>query len=431
METYRPRIADSLLKDLLDACGCVLIEGCKWCGKTTTAEQQAGSVVYMADPAEAEDNRQLAQSSPHYLLQGAVPRLIDEWQVVPALWDAVRGEVDHRHALGQFIITGSAVPANRDAIVHSGTGRIASLVMRPMSLFESGDSTGEVRMEDLFGVPRQLMARNCIDIERLAFLVCRGGWPMSLVAATPKAALRQAAVYYDGVVGKNSGEASDISRADGVTRNPERVKRLMRSYARHQGTQASLHTIYQDIAVNDDASLNVETISSYITALKKIFTIEDMGAWNPSLRSRAAVRTADTRYFVDPSIAAAALRIGPQDLLNDMETFGLLFETMVVRDLRVYAESLDGHVYHYRDKNGLECDTVIHLENGRYGLIEIKIGGTDAIEAGAASLKKLASIIDTSRMNAPSFMAVVTGVGRLAYLREDGVYVIPIGCLKP
>lgn len=431
MNEYKPRIADQMLVDLLDACGCVLIKGSKWCGKSTTAEQIAKSVVYMADPADGPRNVQLAQSTPKFLLQGETPRLIDEWQVVPTLWDAIRGEVDHRRAVGQFIITGSAVPADRTKIVHTGTGRIAPLVMRPMSLWESGNSSGELSLASLFEQPEQLLSESKIDIEQLAYLVCRGGWPLSTLTTNTKAALKQAKIYYDGVVGTGNGEESDISRADGVKRNPDRVKRLMRSLSRNLGSQASLDTIYQDMIVNDKESLDKDTIASYISALKLIFVVEDMPAWNPNLRSKTAIRTADTRYFVDPSIATAALGLGPQDLINDLETFGLFFETMAVRDLRVYGDALGGAVYHYRDKNNLECDAVLHLENGNYGLIEIKLGGEDDIEKGASVMKELAGKIDTTRMKNPSFMMVLVGLGRYAYRREDGVYVVPIGCLKP
>lgn len=430
MSKYKIRIADQLLGDLLDACGCVLIVGSKWCGKTTTAEQMAKSVAYMSDPDEGPRNIQLAKTTPHYLLQGDTPKLIDEWQVVPTLWDAIRGEVDHRRALGQFIITGSAVPADRSKIVHTGTGRITPLLMRPMSLWESGESSGQVSLAQLFKQPEQIVAESTIDIEELAFLVCRGGWPMATNTRSKKAALTQATIYYNGLVGFGSGEDSDISRADGVRRSPERTKLLMRSLSRHQGTQASLETIYNDMVVNDGNSLNINTISSYINALKAIFTIEDMPAWNPQLRSKTAIRTSDTRYFVDSSIAAAALRISPDDLLNDLNTFGLLLETMAVRDLRVYTDALDGNVYHYRDKNGLECDAVIHLENGKYGLVEIKLGGEEHIATAADNLKTLAQKIDTEKMNKPSFLMVLVGVGKYAYRREDGVYVVPIGCLK-
>lgn len=427
---YRKRIADQLLLELLDSCGTVLVEGSKWCGKTTTAEQAAGSVVYMADPEDGPRNIQLAKTSPKYLLQGDTPRLIDEWQVVPPLWDAVRFEVDHRRSVGQFILTGSAVPVQRDEIIHTGTGRIVSMVMRPMSLYESGDSTGEVSLQDLFEQPVQLTAKANLTIDTLAFVLCRGGWPFAIDMRSQRSALKQATIYYQGVVGSGTGEGSDVSRADNVRRDPKRVKRLMRSLSRHQGTQASLATIYQDLQGNNDGSLNEDTIASYIKALKRIFVVEDMPAWNPNLRSKTAVRTSDTRYFVDPSIAVAALGIGPKDLINDLETFGLLYETMAVRDLRVYAEALDGMVYHYRDKNNLECDAVIHLRNGHYGLVEIKLGGSDLIEQGATSLKTLAQKIDTTRMPVPSFLMVLVGVGNYAYRREDGVYVVPIGSLK-
>ena len=363
-------------------------------------------------------------------MEGSTPRLIDEWQVVPKLWDAVRFEVDHRRKLGQFILTGSAVPASRNEIIHTGTGRIASLLMRPMSLWESNDSNGAVSLSDIFDAPEQFTAKNNLDIEELAYLVCRGGWPMATLTSSRKAALKQATIYYDGVVGKTNGSESDISRSDGVVRNPELVKLLMRSLSRHQGTQVSIATIYKDMLSNENSSLSEDTISSYINALKRIFVVENMPAWNPNLRSKTAIRTSDTLYFVDPSIAIAALRISPQDLLNDLNTFGLFYEGLAVRDLRVYADALDGQVYHYRDKNGLECDAVVHLANGKYGLVEIKLGGDNLIEEGAATLKHLVGKIDTTRMNKPSFMMVLIGVGNYAYRREDGVFVVPIGCLK-
>ncbi len=431
MDIYRRRIADYLLVELLEACGCVLVEGSKWCGKTTTAEQAAKSIVYLADPEDGERNIQLAKTSPKFLLAGETPRLIDEWQVVPKLWDAIRFEVDHRKKQAQFIITGSAVPASRDEIIHTGTGRIASLLMRPMTLWESGDSNGTISLGDLFeSLPEQFTQHNEIDIETLAYLVCRGGWPTAALNDNHKVALKQAKIFYEGVVGKANGSGSDISRADGITRNPEFVKLLMRSLSRHQGAQVSISTIYNDMIANENSSLNEDTIFSYIKALKQIFVIENMPAWNPNLRSKTALRTSDTLYFVDPSIAAAALRIGPSDLINDLKTFGLLFETLAVRDLRVFADYLDGQVYHYRDKNGLECDAVVHLANGKYGLIEIKLGGDNLIEEGATTLKKLESKIDTDRMRKPSFLMVLVGVGNYAYRREDGVIVVPLGCLK-
>lgn len=423
MRKYKARIADEILKKRLLGKGAVLIEGPKWCGKTTTAEQIAGSILYMADPEKEKQNRTMAEISPGRLLKGEVPRLIDEWQIAPKLWDAVRFEVDHRDELGQFILTGSAVPASYEEIHHTGTGRFSWILMRPMSLFESLDSNGAVSLKELFEAPEQIDGENHLDLNKLAFLVCRGGWPRA-VDLDDEIALEQAFDYYDAVV------KSDISRADGINRNPERVKRLMRSYARNQGSQATNSVLKDDIAANDADSLDTDTVYSYITALKKIFVIEEMEAWNPNLRSKTAIRTSNTRYFVDPSIAAAALGLGPQDLIDDLNTFGLLFETMCIRDLRVFADALNGKVYHYRDKTELECDAVIHLRNGSYGLIEIKLGGDKLIEEGAENLKKLRDRIDTVKMKEPSFLLVIVGVGDYAYRRPDGVYVVPIGCLK-
>ncbi len=423
MKKYRKRIADGILIRKLEGKGAVLIEGPKWCGKTTTAEQFAASVLYMDDPEKKEQNITMSELNPKRLLKGATPRLIDEWQLAPKLWDAVRFEVDHRGELGQFILTGSAVPADTRKITHSGTGRFTWLTMRPMSLYESGDSTGEVSLKDLFDGMTDVDGGSGMDIDRLAFLVCRGGWPQA-IDMRDEIALDQAMDYYDAVV------HSDINRADNVQKNPERVRRLMRSYARNQGSQVPNTVISQDIAVNDENPLNEETVSSYLRALRKIFVVEDMPAWNPNLRSKTAIRFSDTRYYVDPSIAAAALGIGPNDLVNDLKTFGFLFETLCVRDLRVYADSMDGEVYHYRDKDGLECDAVIHLRNGQYGLIEIKLGGDKLIEEGAESLRILQSKIDTDKMKAPSFLMVLTGVGDYAYCRQDGVFVVPVGCLK-
>lgn len=413
-----------MLADKLEAMGAVLIEGPKGCGKTTTAEEQAKSILYMDDPDNAEQYAQMAQTNIRFLLQGETPRLIDEWQIAPKLWDAIRFEVDHREEEGQFILTGSAVPANRNDIHHSGTGRFGWLTMRPMSLWESGESNGSVSLTELFKSQKTIEGTNDISLDRMAYLCCRGGWPKSISRRTEKAALMQAVEYYEAIT------RSDISRVDNIQRNEDRARRLMRSYARHQGTQAGIATIMADIKVNEVYKTSDETISSYINALKQIFVIEDMPAWNPNIRSKTAIRTSDTRYYVDPSLACAALGLGPMDLMNDLNTFGLLFETLCVRDLRVYTDALDGRVYHYRDRNGLECDTVIHLRNGSYGLIEIKLGGDNLIEEGAANLLKLSGIIDTSKMKAPSFMIVLTAVGKYAYKRQDGVYVIPVGCLK-
>ena len=424
MKQYKNRVIDRLLANKLEAMGAVLIEGPKYCGKTTTGEQQARSVLYMADPEIKDRNLTMASTNIKRLLAGDTPRLIDEWQIAPKLWDAIRFEVDHRGEDGQFMLTGSAVPAYTSEIFHSGTGRFGWIKMRTMSLWESGDSTGDVSLGELFAADNEVDGTSNLDIRRISFLVCRGGWPKASLKTNERTALIEAREYVESVC------RNDISRVDDVQRNAELARRLMRSYSRHQGAQVSVATILADIKSNEASDTTEATVASYINALKRIFVIEDMAAWNPNLRSKTAIRSSDTRYFTDPSIAAAALGLGPDDLLDDPNTFGLLFETMAVRDLRVYAEALDGQVYHYRDKNGLECDAIVHLRNGRYGLIEIKLGGDNLIEAGATTLKKLASKIDTDKMKSPSFMMVLTAIGEYAYRRLDGVLVVPIGCLR-
>ncbi len=419
---YISRVADSILTDKLEAMGAVLVEGPKYCGKTTMAAQHANSALYMADPDTKEQNMAMAQTNIARLLVGETPRLIDEWQIAPKFWDAVRGEVDKRDEEGQFILTGSAVPPKMDEIFHTGTGRIARLKLRTMSLWESKDSSGDVSLAELFRSTEHIDGASSIDIDRLAYIICRGGWPKAILKSK-KAALIQAVEYYDAVT------HLDISRVDDVLRNPELAMRIMRSYARHQGAQASVGTILADIKTNENSEVSESSVYNYINALKKIFVIEDSLAWNPNLRSKTAIRTSDTRYFADPSIAAAALGMGPEDLINDLNTCGLFLETLCVRDLRVYADAIGGTVYHYRDKNGLECDAVVHLRNGSYGLIEIKLGG-GLVEEGAKTLKQLAAKIDTDKMKQPSFLMVLTGVGDYAYKREDNVLVVPIGCLK-
>ena len=423
MKNYKRRIADRLLKNKLEGKGAVLVEGPKWCGKTTTCEQIAKTILYLSDPAKQPQYLAMADMDPKRLLKGETPLLLDEWQLAPKLWDAIRFEVDHRDDLGQFILTGSAVPASYDDIHHTGTGRIAWLKMRPMSLYESGDSTGEVSLGELFKSPENVYGLNHLNMDRLAFALCRGGWPQA-TKLNGDVALEQAFDYYESVV------RSDISRVDGVSRNPERVKRLMRSYARNQGTQVSAELLKQDVKANDSSDFDTDTVYSYLGALNKIFVIEDSYAWNPNLRSKTAIRTSDTRYFVDPSIATAALGLGPNDLINDLNTFGLLFETLCIRDLRVFADVLKGEVYHYRDSKGLECDAVVHLRNGSYGLIEIKLGGEKLIEEGVKTLNTLEAGIDTNKMLKPSFKMVLIGIGDYAYRRPDGIYVVPIGCLK-
>lgn len=432
MEVYKLRILDQLLTDQLEAAGVVLIQGAKWCGKTTTALQQAKSVLYMNDPRTQEQNLLLAETAIEELLRGATPRLIDEWQMAPQFWDAARFEVDCRSEEGQFIFTGSAVPVKnkkdgQQIISHTGTGRFAWLTMRPMSLWESGDSNGLVSLAELFNGQFNVASveEEKDSLFRLAYLICRGGWPKS-IDKSERVALKQSYNYIDAIARQEMQEVDDSSYNEISTR------KLLRSYARHQATQASIDTIEQDMKSNEVDAMSASTIIAYLKALRKIFVVEDMDAWNPNLRSKSAIRTSDTRYFVDPSIATAALGVGPQDIINDSKAMGTLFETLAVRDLRVYADALDGKVYHFRDSNGLECDCVLHRRNGTYGLIEVKLGGATNIDEGAKNLCSLASKIDTDKMLAPSFCMVLTGVGRYAYQRkEDGVYVVPIACLKP
>lgn len=422
MKEYYQRVSDKVLLEHLESKGAVLIEGAKWCGKTTSAKHIAKSVIEMDRPDMTEQYQQMARINPSNLLEGEVPHLIDEWQIATNIWNAVRYEVDRRGEFGQFILTGSSVPAALDESMHTGTGRIVRMQMRPMSLFESKDSTGQVSLMDLFN-KKDISAVDNHSIDEIAFLICRGGWPAALNHGK-KVALKQAFDYYDAVVN------DDISRVDRVKRDSERTKRILKSYARNVATQASLETIRSDIISNDVETFDKEALYGYLNALKRIFVIEDSPAWNPNLRSKTAIRTSDTRYFVDPSIAVAALGLGPTDLVNNLELMGLIFENLCVRDLRIYADALDGSVYHYRDKTGLECDAVIHLRNGSYGLVEVKLGGDQSINEGAESLLKLTSKIDTEKMKKPAFLMVLCGVAPFAYKREDGVFVVPITCLK-
>lgn len=423
MAKYKQRIADRILERKVLGKGAVLIEGPKWCGKTTTAKQLAKSVLDLGDSAVLKQSSGLIEISPKTLLEGDTPRLIDEWQALPPIWDSIRSEVDKRGEPSQFILTGSSVLPEADETVHSGTGRFATIKMRPMSLYESGESSGVISLSDLFdGKPIEVQL-NALEVEDIAYLTCRGGWPWATII--PKeVALDQAFDYVDSVIQR------DIQRVDKVKRNAERAKLLLRSYARNISQQVSYSTIRKDMLSNDANTLDEDTVADYIKAFKKLFVIEDLAAWNPNIRSKAAIRTSDTRHFVDPSIGTAILGLGPKDLINDLKSFGFFFEDLVVRDLRVYAEALDGELYHYRDSNGLECDTVLHRRNGSYALMEVKLGGEQNIEDGAKSMLSLAGNIDTDKMPAPSFMAVIVGVGKYAYQRKDGVYVIPVGCLR-
>lgn len=419
---YYPRLADKLLKVRLKSAGAVLIEGPKWCGKTSTAERQAKSALYMQDPDRIAQNLRAADLQPSLLLKGEVPRLLDEWQAAPVLWDAVRHSVDRRGgAAGQYILTGSAIPA-AGSVMHSGTGRFARIRMRPMSLFESGDSTGTVSLSSLFDGQLEVGVISELSLEQLAYVIARGGWPAS-VQSTEKTALQRVRDYVDMIA------HTDISRVDDVQRDPQRVQALLRSLARNVGTMSSIAAIRDDIATSEGGNtISDKTITQYIRALQRIFVTEDLPAWTPVLRSRTAIRTSPKRYFVDPSVPVAVFALTAERLLDNLEYFGFLFESLCVRDLRVYAQAVDGNVYHYHDKNGLEADAVVVLRDGRWGAIAMKLGSRD-IEEGARHLLKLQEKIDTKRMSKPSFLMVITG-GQYGYTRKDGVHVVPIGTLR-
>jgi predicted AAA+ superfamily ATPase len=422
---YKQRIADLLLASKLRSAGAVLVQGPKWCGKSTTASQIAESSLMLGTPKVLHETRNLLSIEPSLVMNGATPRLFDEWQTIPELWDTIRSEIDNRQEMGQFVLTGSAVPLESNEIQHTGTGRFAWLRMRPMTLWESQESTGDVSLAEIFdGVTRKIMGTNKHSLQDIAYILCRGGWPISL-SQQLEDALNTAYNYVDAIA------ESDLSRVDNTLRNPMRVRRLLRSLGRLQGTVAPISTICQDMIANDESTLSEKTIASYINALEKIFVIEDMPAWSTNLRSKTAIRTSNTRYFVDPSIAVAALGITPNKLMNDLNTFGLLFETMAVRDLRVYADAINAKVYHYRDKDELECDAIIERRDGSYGLVEIKIGGDYAIREAQNTLNTLSKKIDTDKVGKPQFRMILTAVGDYAMQLEDGCIVVPIGCLKP
>jgi predicted AAA+ superfamily ATPase len=418
-QSYIPRISDKQLERKLRTSGALLITGCKWCGKTMSAEQLANSVIYMQDVDHSRSYLDMADTQPSLLLRGDAPRLIDEWQMAPVLWDAVRAEVDRRRIPGQFILTGSAVPKD-NAVAHSGTGRIARVKMHTMSLFESGESSGAVSLQALFDGTQEEGAMSSLSVEDISYVICRGGWPAAL--AFPKDdALDVARNYVDAIV------EEDVSRLDGMERNPQRVFNLLRSLSRNICTMATNATIMQDIATSE-ASMSAPTFDSYMNALRRIFLVEDTPAWSPAMRSKSALRTAAKRNFVDPSIAAAVLRTGPEKLLADFNTFGFLFESLCHRDMRIYAQANDGDLYHYRDRNNLEADMIVALRDGRWAAIEVKLGSKQ-IEEAAANLIKLSEKVDTDKLGQPSFLMVLTG-GQYAYKRADGVWVVPIGCLR-
>lgn len=425
MDTYKSRIIDETIARKLRGVGAVVVKGAKWCGKTTTCEQHAKSVIYIEDPLKRQANIEMADININQLIDGDYPRLLDEWQEIPKLWDAVRFRVDHSSQFGLYLLTGSAVPPDTDEIKHSGTGRFARLTMRPMTLWESDESSGELSLHDLFDEkPFESCRAKSKTLDEIAYIVSRGGWPAS-VRQDRDTSLERAYEYVDSVA------ETDISRSDNKKRSPTRTRRLMKSYARLQGTQSNLTAIRGDMLANDSSTLSEDTIASYLDALRRIYVIEDMEAWSPNLRSKTPIRTSDTRYFTDPSLAVASLGAGPGNLIRDIKTFGLIFETMAVRDLRVYAESFLGGVSHYLDASGLECDAIIHLRDGRYGLVEIKLGGDALIQKGIDSLTDLESKLNLKMMGKPSFKMVLTAVGDFAYRRrEDGIIICPITALK-
>lgn len=373
----------------------------------------------MQDPDKRPAYMMAADTKPSILLEGDVPRLIDEWQMAPVVWDAVRFAVDQRQDFGQFILTGSAVPVD-GVTMHTGTGRISRLAMRTMSLYESGESKGSVSLRDLFDKKMPVMTPSDLTIEQIAYAICRGGWP---AAARIKGndALELSRNYVDAIIHQ------DVSRVDGVERNPRRVQLLLRSLARNVATMATNVTLIQDME-GDEKTMSAPTLDAYLNALRRIFVIEDQPAWSPSMRSKTAIRTASKRHFTDPSIATAILRTTPKALLDDFNTFGLLFESLCTRDMRIYAQANDGEVYHFRDKNGLEADMIIALNDGRWAAVEVKLGSRQ-IEEAAGNLQELARKVNEEKMGKPTFLMVLTG-GEYAYKRKDGVLVVPIGCMK-
>jgi predicted AAA+ superfamily ATPase len=419
-KNYLPRLCDVELQMALKSSGAVLIEGAKWCGKTSTATHASESVVYLQDPDHARAYQAIADTKPSLLLKGTTPRLLDEWQVAPVLWDAVRFEVDQRTEPGQFILTGSAVPMESET-AHTGTGRISRIKMRTMSLFESKESNGQISLSALFaGKQEDISALSDLTIEKMAFILCRGGWPASIsIEGIP--ACRMAIDYVEAIINQ------DVSRVDNVEKNPERVRLLLRSLARNISTTSTFQTIRKDMEATD-IGLSDKTIQTYMNALRRIFVIEDLPAWAPSLRSKTAIRTSEKRHFVDPSIATAVLRTNPNGILADFTFFGFLFEALCTRDIRIYAQAIDGDVFHYRDKSGLETDLIVRLRDGRWAAIEVKLG-TKQIEEAAKNLLTLKSKINEESMGKESFLMILTG-GQYAYQRKDGIWIVPIGCLK-
>lgn len=428
MEYYH-RAADDLLSDLLQAFGAVLIEGPKWCGKTTTAMQHARSVVRLQDPDMRSEYLATLDVKPSLLLAGDTPRLLDEWQDAPVLWDAVRVAVDQRGQVGQFILTGSNT-IDRSQIQHSGTGRIARMTMLPMSLWEMGLSSGEISVMKLFDDPQYDIdgIKSPMSVSDLIFAACHGGWPSVLSISSDRAKLLVAKNYVNTIC------SDDISRIDGKNRDPKVAQLILRSYARNISTLARKNTLLADITASGDQGITQDTFNDYERALERLFVIQNIEAWCPAIRSKSAIRSSVKRGFADPSIAVAILGLSPEALSSQLKTFGFLFEQMCIRDLRAYTNDLSGHVSYYRDRYGLEADVVLHLEDGRYALIECKLGSSE-IERGAEHLLELKHLISSANkretqvpIREPDLLILLTG-GEMAYTRPDGVRVIPLGCL--
>ncbi len=421
--TYLPRLIEKPITESMKTNGCIVIEGPKWCGKSTTSERFAKSVIKLQKPATYKQYRILADIGDDNLLSGEKPVLFDEWQKIPELWDYVRNYIDETSGKGLFILTGSAKPIE-DKERHSGIGRMKKIIMRTMSLWESNESSGEVSLRNLFDNTKNVSGKNRYQLKDIAHIICRGGFPSAVIEKDKDISLNYAKDYVNTLV------STDITSVDDIKRNPKRARSILKSYARNISTPAKMTTILKDVESNIDTQ-DIRTINSYIDAFSKLFVIDETESWTPKLRSKTAIRTTSTKHFVDPSIATAILDANPNDLMQDLNTFGLLFENLVIRDLKIYTQSLDGNVYNYRDKSGLEVDAVIHLNDGRWGLIEIKLGGETLINEGALTLTKLKEVIDQDKMNKPAFLAIITATDSFAYKREDGIYVIPIACLKP
>lgn len=427
---YVKRVVDSEIERKLNTMGAIEIKGPKWCGKTTSAKQVANSIVEMQHPTNSKNYIELAKTQPQLLLDGEKPRLIDEWQVVPSLWNAVRYNVDNSDDIGQYILTGSATPVSNDNALedinylHSGVGRYAIVKMKPFTLYESGESNGKISLKDIFDKKIKIDGiKSSITYDSLAHILCRGGWPASL-KLKDEYALDISKNYIDVLC------ETDISKVDNVSRNPKLARTILRSYARQLSTINSDKTIYDDVKSNY-ADVSDKTIREYINAFERLYIIEEIEAWNPNIRSKTAIRSSNKKSMIDPSLAVAVLGISPKELMLDPNTFGLFFENLVDRDLSVYINSLGGYSQHYRDRYGLECDNVIHLNDGRYGLVETKLGGMENIKEAEKHLLELKYLIDKNeKMRKPEFLMVITGTTEIAYTTNDGILIVPIGCLK-